>query len=113
QRLAGGSRKMAAIATRTITQRPGKYVTVNGLKTHFIHAGNGHALLILHGGAPGGSARVIYGPCIEPLAGNGLAVYAPDAPGFGLTDFPSDSSTRFRIEHAKAFMTAMGVDRFP
>ena len=101
-----------AIATRTITQIPGQFVTVEGLKTHYLATGTGHPLLIMHGGAPGGAARVIYGACIEPLAAQGLAVYAPDAPGFGLTGLPADNSVRYRIEHAKAFATAMGLDRY-
>ena len=95
-----------------ITQLHGKHLTVDGLETHYLAAGTGHPLLILHGGAPGGSARVIYGACIEPLAERGLAVYAPDAPGFGLTGFPPDLSVRYRIEHAKAFATAMGLERY-
>src|SRR5579885_2126871 len=97
-----GAERMA-VETRAITQVPGRYVTINGLETHYLHTGTGHPLLILHGGAPGGAARVIYGAAIEPLAAAGLAVYAPDAPGYGLTGFPPDSSTRYRIEHAKAF----------
>jgi pimeloyl-ACP methyl ester carboxylesterase len=101
-----------AVATRTITQLPDQYVDVAGLRTHYLATGTGHPVLIMHGGAPGGAARVIYGACIEPLAAQGLAVYAPDAPGFGLTDFPEDHSVRFRIEHAKAFATAMGLDRY-
>ena len=103
---------MVAQAGRRITQIPGEYSTVEGLQTHFIKAGNGHPVLILHGGAPGSCARVIYGPCIEPLAGSGLTVYAPDAPGFGLTDFPEDPSTEYRIAHARAFATAMGMERY-
>jgi pimeloyl-ACP methyl ester carboxylesterase len=103
---------MATTTTRAITRLPDQFVTVAGVKTHYLQAGSGHPLLILHGGAPGGAARVIYGPCIEPLAVAGLAVYAPDGPGFGLTEAPADNSVRFRIDHAKAFMTAMGVDRF-
>jgi pimeloyl-ACP methyl ester carboxylesterase len=103
---------LMAVATRTITQTPDQFVTVEGLKTHYLATGSGHPLVIMHGGAPGGAARVIYGACIEPLAEQGLAVYAPDAPGFGLTDTPDDNSVRFRIEHAKAFATAMGLDRY-
>jgi len=101
-----------AVATRAITQLPDQFATVDGLETHYLATGSGHPLLIMHGGAPGGAARVIYGACIEALAEQGLAVYAPDAPGFGLTGFPADHSVRFRIEHAKAFATAMGLDRY-
>jgi pimeloyl-ACP methyl ester carboxylesterase len=101
-----------AVETRTITKLPGKYATINGLETHYLTAGSGQLLLILHGGAPGGCARVIYGAAIEPLAERGLAVYAPDAPGYGLTGDPPDLSVRYRVEHAKAFATQMGMDRY-
>jgi pimeloyl-ACP methyl ester carboxylesterase len=100
------------VETRTITQLPGKYATINGLNTHYLAAGTGHPLVVLHGGAPGGCARVIYGSCIELLADSALAVYAPDAPGYGLTDFPPDPSVRYRIEHAKAFATALGLQSY-
>lgn len=101
-----------AVETKRITQLPDKYATISGLETHYLTTGTGHPLLILHGGAPGGAARVIYGACIEPLAERGLTVYAPDAPGFGLTGFPPDHSVRYRIEHAKAFATAMGLEHY-
>lgn len=103
---------MAGTTTRVITQLPGQYITVAGVKTHYLTAGAGHPLLVLHGGAPGGCARVIYGPCIESLADAGLTVYAPDGPGFGLTEAPPNNSIRFRIDHAREFMTAMGAERF-
>src|SRR5438552_377097 len=85
---------MAATTARTITQLPRQYLAVAGVKTHYLTAGAGHPLLILHGGAPGGSARVIYGPCIEPLADAGFTVWAPDGPGFGLTEAPPNNSIR-------------------
>lgn len=103
---------MAATAIRTITKLPGQYVTAAGAKTHYIKAGSGDPLLLLHGGAPGGSARVIYGAAIEPLADAGFTVIAPDGPGFGLSEMPANSSPRFRIDHARAFMTELGVERF-
>src|SRR6266545_6018251 len=101
-----------AVETRGITKIPGKYITIDGLETHYISTGTGHPLLILHGGAPGGAARVIYGACIEPLADSGLAVYAPDAPGYGLTGFPPDLSVRYRVEHAKGLATALGLEHY-
>ncbi len=103
---------MVTQAAGEITKIPGQYLDVGGLRTHYLQAGSGHPLLILHGGAPGASARVLYGGCIEALAARGFAVYAPDAPGFGLTGFPSDPSVEYRIEHAMTFATAMGLDRY-
>ncbi|MSQ23134.1 MAG: alpha/beta fold hydrolase [Chloroflexi bacterium] len=103
---------MVAEATRTITQAPDLYATINGLKTHYLKVGSGDPILIMHGGSPGAAARVIYGAAIAPLAATGFTVYAPDAPGFGLTDFPTDLSVRYRIEHAKAFATEMGLNHY-
>jgi pimeloyl-ACP methyl ester carboxylesterase len=95
-----------------ITQIPGTFMQIEGIKTHFIDAGEGEAVIILHGASPGGCARVIYGPCIEPLAAAGFRVIGLDAPGYGLTEAPDDLSVDFRIRHARALATALGLDRY-
>ena len=69
-------------------------------------------MIILHGASPGGCARVIYGPCIEPLAAAGLRVIGLDAPGYGLTEAPDDLSVDYRIRHARALADALGLRRY-
>jgi 2-hydroxy-6-oxonona-2,4-dienedioate hydrolase len=67
---------------------------------------------MFHGGSPGTCSTVNWKLNIEPLAAAGLAVYAYDQPGFGLTENPTDYSLDFRVAHAKAFISACKLDRF-
>jgi pimeloyl-ACP methyl ester carboxylesterase len=85
---------------------------VLGLKTFYIKAGAGHPIVLCHGGSPGTCSSVNWKLNIEPLAGAGFEVFAFDQPGFGLTDNPVDYSLDFRYQHARAFIDAMGVERY-
>ena len=95
-----------------ISQQVGEYVEVAGLKTFYVRAGSGHPLVLMHGGAPGACSLVNYGPVIEPLGEMGFTVYAFDQPGYGYTDNPTDFSAEYRFAHAKAFIDAVGLDRY-
>lgn len=95
-----------------IAQDTGQYVEVDGLRTFYIKKGTGDPLVIVHGGSPGACTRVNWGENLDFFAANGFTVYAFDQPGFGRTDNPTDYSLEYRVRHAKAFVTAMGLDRF-
>ena len=88
-----------------------EYIQVNGVKTFFVKAGDGHPLFLIHGASPGASSLVNWKLNIEPLAAAGFAVYAYDQPGFGYTENPSDHSIEYRITHAKALLNALNLDR--
>jgi 2-hydroxy-6-oxonona-2,4-dienedioate hydrolase len=90
----------------------GEFIEVEGLKTFYIHRGTGMPIIVIHGGAPGACALVNWGANIEPLATLGFSVYAFDQPGYGYTDNPTDYSMEFRVTHAKAFIAALGLDRY-
>jgi 2-hydroxy-6-oxonona-2,4-dienedioate hydrolase len=101
------------MATLTIpSKEAGTFVEIDGLRTFYVKAGAGPAIVLIHGGAPGACALVNYGPVIEPLAAKGFTVYAYDQPGFGLTDNPNDYSQEAAVAHAKAFVEAMDLDRY-
>ena len=89
-----------------------EYIQVDGIKTFFVKAGDGHPLLLIHGASPGATSLVNWKLNIEPLAAAGFAVYAYDQPGFGYTDNPSDHSIEYRVTHAKAMINALGLDQF-
>ena len=95
-----------------VSQEIGEYLEVAGLKTFYIKTGTGDPLLLMHGGAPGACSLVNYGPVIEPLSKAGFTVYAFDQPGYGYTDNPTDFSAEFRVTHTKAFIDAVGLERF-
>src|SRR5438094_7650667 len=60
-------------------------VLVGDIKTHFLEAGEGPALMLLHGGEYGAAAEITWRHNIEYLAKH-FYVIAPDMLGWGGTD---------------------------
>jgi len=86
---------------------------VQGVDTHFHDAGEGPALLLLHGSGPGVSAwsnwRGIY-----PALAESYRVIAPDQIGFHKTQ-PAGSveyGRKLWTDHALALMDELGIERF-
>lgn len=90
----------------------GSYVHIDGVKTFYVKTGRGPAVLLVHGGSPGASALINWKFNIDALAAAGFTVYAYDQPGYGRTDNPSDFSMEYRVIHTKAFVRALGLERF-
>lgn len=89
-----------------------QYVTTNGYQTHFIEAGEGEPLLLIHGGGAGADARGNWvGPCMEALAQK-RRVIAYDMVGFGSSDAPDpetfDYGPESRVAQLIAFIEALG-----
>ena len=57
-----------------------KTVTLDGVKVHYVQAGEGPVVLLLHGL---GTSLVSWCRNIQPLADAGFTVLAPDLPGHG------------------------------
>lgn len=95
-----------------IKPEEGTYVDIDGIKTWYVKAGDGHPLVLIHGASPGGSAAITWQCNIEPLAQAGFTVYAFDQPGFGYTDNPTDYSMEYRVRHAKSLLDTLGLKRF-
>ena len=89
-----------------------EFCEVLGLRTYYIKAGDGHPVVLCHGGSPGTCSSVNWQRNLEPLAIAGFTVFAFDQPGFGLTDNPTDYSLEFRFTHARAFVDAMKLERY-
>lgn len=87
-----------------------EFTTVNGLRIHYLRAGSsGPPLLLLHGSAID-SSRLSYGPSMPRLAKD-FSVYAPDWPGYGLSQpAPKPSDFVFYGEFVKAFLDTFGLD---
>lgn len=91
------------------------FVTVAGIRTHYLHAGTGPTLLMLHGQLPGSCVEVEWGGNVQRFADAGFSVYAPDLSGFGQTDNPADASGyafKTRIAHAQAFIDHFKPERY-
>jgi pimeloyl-ACP methyl ester carboxylesterase len=89
-----------------------RYIDVGGIRTHYLDAGDGPPLVLLHSGEFGASAELCWEFNIGPLARD-FRVIAPDWLGFGGTDKLRDfvSGSDRMIRHLSAFLRAMVIDR--
>jgi pimeloyl-ACP methyl ester carboxylesterase len=87
-------------------------IDVNAIATCVFRGGDGHAVLMVHGGAPGACTSVNWKLNLRPLAEAGLAVYGYDQPGFGRSTIPTDHSMEFRVQHARALVDALGLNAY-
>lgn len=84
-------------------------MTIAGLKTHFVRAGKGEPVILLHGLA---SSSYTWRFAVPELAKR-YEVFAPDLPGFGRTDKPWDFDYSIEGQHlwVLAFMDALGLPK--
>jgi pimeloyl-ACP methyl ester carboxylesterase len=89
-----------------------RIVGVGDIKTHFLEAGSGPDLVLLHGGEYGASAEITWKHSIEALAQQ-FHVVAPDVLGWGATDkiYSFSDPAGYRISHVKRFLETVGVDK--
>ncbi|HLH24274.1 MAG TPA: alpha/beta fold hydrolase [Chloroflexota bacterium] len=84
--------------------------TVYGVKTHYVHAGEGEPVVLVHGGGPGASGASGWSNTIPVLAEH-YHVYAIDLIGFGHTDKPLvDYSFQTYVEHVAGFVDALNLN---
>src|ERR1700760_594346 len=84
--------------------------TIDGLSTHYLEAGDGDPVVLLHGGEFGVSAEIAWEATIPALAER-YRVLAPDMLGFGesakVIDF--NDGRGMRIPHIAKFCDEFGV----
>src|SRR5690242_6736168 len=82
------------------------------IKTHFLEAGSGPHLVLLHGGEYGASAEITWRANIESLSKT-FHVIAPDLLGWGRTDklYSFSDPAGLRIKHLQRFLEALGIGR--
>jgi pimeloyl-ACP methyl ester carboxylesterase len=86
----------------------GRDVTVLGFKLHYLEAGRGAPVVLLHGLGGDGSR---WGPNIEPLAKD-FHVFALDQIGFGESDKPlANYHTGMLAEFLVGFLKAAGISK--
>lgn len=90
----------------------GAAVEAVGLRTHYLEAGSGDPLILLHGSGPGVSAWENWAEVIPSLARE-RRVLAPDIPGFGATESKPDGEygMDFWVEHLFGFMDAVDASQ--
>jgi pimeloyl-ACP methyl ester carboxylesterase len=74
----------------TTEEKPeiGKTVDANGIGTNYLEAGQGHAVILIHGSGPGVTSYANWRLVIPALAAN-FRVLAPDMVGFGYSERPA------------------------
>ncbi|MFI5720316.1 alpha/beta fold hydrolase [Nocardia sp. NPDC051750] len=86
-------------------------IQVDGLHTHFLEAGAGEPVVLLHGGEFGASAEIGWEHTIAALARR-YHVIAPDMLGFGdsakVVDFTDGRG--MRIRHIARFCAVLGIE---
>jgi pimeloyl-ACP methyl ester carboxylesterase len=107
----------APVWANSMPDNEGKFVDVDGIRTHYWEKGEGPALVLFHGGQPTGKG----GGALTWLRNfDGLAehyhVYAIDRLGQGLTDNPKTREDYEHYyervaEHAWGFVNAAGIDK--
>lgn len=87
-------------------------VQINGIWTHYLEAGEGPPVVLIHSGEFGASAELSWRYSIAALARR-FHVYAPDMIGFGHTEklHHFTGPSEFRIAHIVHFCRAMSIDR--
>jgi len=87
-------------------------VIVDGLRTHYLEAGQGYPVVLLHSGEYGASATLSWEHNIAALAQH-FRVLAPDWMGFGhsakVYDFESGSARR--VQHMRRLLDVLAVDQ--
>lgn len=87
-----------------------RIVHVGPIETHYLEAGSGPHLVLLHGGEYGASAEVTWGTAIPALAER-FHVIAPDMLGFGQTAkiYSFSDPAGLRIAHLGHLLSRIGV----
>jgi pimeloyl-ACP methyl ester carboxylesterase len=85
-------------------------IVIGDIRTHFLEAGSGPDLILLHGGEYGASAEITWRYNIDTLAQR-FHVVAPDILGWGQTDklYSFSDPAGLRIRHLQRFLEALGI----
>lgn len=87
-----------------------RFVDVDGIRTHYLEAGEGPVVVLLHSGEFGGAAEISWEFTLPALAEK-YRVVAPDWLGFGRTDKVFDfADGRARVfRHMRRFLEVMAI----
>jgi 2-hydroxy-6-oxonona-2,4-dienedioate hydrolase len=97
-------------ATTLTADQASNFVTTKLHKLHYYGAGEGHAVVLLHGSGPGASGWSNFSPNIEPLSKQ-FRVLAFDMPGWGKTDDFDPDADRDHVEALLLALDELGIDK--
>lgn len=95
-----------------MTNVESRHILVNGMRTHYLEAGHGFPVVLLHSGEFGGCAELSWEFTIPELAKR-FHVIAPDWLGFGGSAkiFSFDDMRELRVHHITALLKTLCIDR--
>jgi 2-hydroxymuconate-semialdehyde hydrolase len=99
------------LSVNAVTDVTHRYIKASGVRTHYLEAGDGETLVLLHSGEFGASAELTWERNIKALAQH-FRVIAPDWLGYGETDKLRDfgnSTSELMIRHIASFLDALDV----
>ncbi|MGH7820464.1 MAG: alpha/beta fold hydrolase, partial [Candidatus Binatia bacterium] len=89
-----------------------RYADAAGYRTHYIEAGEGEPVILVHGGGPGADGFGNWHSCLPGFAKR-FRTIAVDMLGFGGTAKPDPASFTYsqdaRTDHLIAFIEALGL----
>jgi 2-hydroxy-6-oxo-6-(2'-aminophenyl)hexa-2,4-dienoate hydrolase len=89
-----------------------RFVTAGKIRTHYIEAGSGEPVVLVHGGGPGADGYGNWFSCL-PMFAEDFRAIAVDMLGFGKTEKPDPESFTYsqdaRTDHMIAFIEALGA----
>jgi 2-hydroxy-6-oxo-6-(2'-aminophenyl)hexa-2,4-dienoate hydrolase len=95
-----------------MTSVQSKYIDASGIRTHYLEAGSGPPVVLVHGGGSGADAQGNWKGCL-PLFARSFRAIAVDMVGFGKTDKPDPArygyTQKGRNEHLAAFVEALRI----
>jgi pimeloyl-ACP methyl ester carboxylesterase len=96
--------------TQTINGVESKFVDAGGVKTHYLEAGSGEPVLLLHGAGPGVTAESNWSKTIPALAER-YRVLAPEMIGFGTSGRAPELHYRTStwVNHVVSFLDALNL----
>lgn len=91
-----------------------RFIDAGGLRTHYLEAGSGAPLVLIHGGGAGADSVGNWKASLQRFAGR-FRVIALDMVGFGDTDKPDPARFEYsqaaRVKHLRGFLAALSIDR--
>ncbi|MGQ4615633.1 alpha/beta fold hydrolase [Nocardia sp. R7R-8] len=83
----------------------------DGYRTHYLQAGSGPAIVLLHGSGPGATGRANWASTLTSELAQRFTLIAPDIVGYGTTEqFPEVGLTHDnRVQHIAQFLRALDL----
>ncbi|THF60351.1 alpha/beta fold hydrolase [Pseudothauera rhizosphaerae] len=90
-----------------------RYVVADGMKLHYNDAGEGEAVIMLHGAGPGASSWSNFSRNVDAFVDAGYRVLLLDCPGFNKSDPVDKVANRFLLNAraVKGLMDALDIGR--